>query len=207
MRNEKTQRPPAPGQSLKRFPDRKVRMGTPWNRAHKAELGPWFFASEGSGRFDLPHPRGTCYVANTPETAARELIGPDLIGSRAVPDSFLDERVVSKIPLPTEVLAAKLTSNAALEHRVSGELGSMPDYSVPQRWAQAFHEHGFSGIWYQPRFSPGKGRALGIFGPSGPGECDVLERRPLHDVVEGMIDIRQVRTSTLSEYEILDQPE
>lgn len=205
-RSDATQQPPEAGQSLAGFPTRHVGAGTSWSRAHRESLGPWFFASEGGGRFDLPHPRGTCYLANTPETAARELIGPELIGAGRVTDAFLTDRVVSKIPLPSPVKAAKLTSNYALDHRVSNELSSMPDYSLTQQWAQAFDEQGFTGIWYRPRFSPGKGRALGVFGPSGPSACDVLERRPLRAVVEEMIDIHQVHTSSLSDYQIIDDP-
>lgn len=200
------QQPPQSGQDLQGFPHRTVRAGTPWHRAHRRDLGAWFFASQGCGRFDLREPYGTCYVGNTPEVAAREAIGPDLIGAGMVTDVFLAERVVSRIPLPTDVTAAKLTSNDAMAHRVTGELSTTPGYAVPQAWAEAFREHGFGGVWYQPRFSPGKGRALGIFGPSGAGECDLLERQRLRAVVDQMIAVHVVDTGSLDDYEVLDDP-
>lgn len=200
------QQAPESDQDLRGFPQRTVRAGTPWHRVHRDSLGPWFFASQGYGRFDLRHPHGTCYLGNTAEVAAREAIGPDLVHAGVITDAFLAERVVSRIPLPTEVRAAKLTSNEALAHRVSGELSTMPGYGVPQAWAEALRAHGFEGIWYRPRFSPGKGRALGVFGPAGEGECGLLERQSLRAVVDQMVDVRVVRTTSLSDYEILDEP-
>lgn len=206
-RTEASQPPPEPGQDLQGFPRRTIEAGALWHRAHRAMLGPWFFSHQGHGRFDLTEPDGTCYVANTAAVAARELIGPDLVASGAVPEALLAGRVVSRIPLPTEVKVASLTSNEALTHRVTGELSAMSDYTVPQAWAGAFREHGFGGVWYQPRFSPGKGRALGIFGPAGAGECEPLDRLRLRDVVDQMSDVRVVQTSSRNDYEILEDPQ
>ena len=93
-----------------------------------------------------------------------------------------------------------------MPHRVTGELSKMTGYQVPQAWAEAFRAHDFDGVWYQPRFSPGKGRALGIFGPSGAGECDLLERQRLRAVVDQMVAVHVVDTGSLDDYEVLDDP-
>ncbi|WP_161634782.1 RES family NAD+ phosphorylase [Nesterenkonia sp. AN1] len=200
------QQSPAEGLDLKSFPRRVVRAETVWERAHKVENEPWYFASSGAGRFDLTEPLGTCYLANTAETAAREVVGPDFVASGLVPDTFLEERVISSVELPTGVSAAKLTSSEVFAYRISNELCSISDYGVSQDWAGAFHEAGFTGIWYQPRFAAGKGRALGIFGASGSGDCKVQGRKRLCDVVRETLDIRAASTKSLDEYEIVDTP-
>ena len=83
---------------LGRFPQRSVH-GT-WFRAHVdrggRDGGCWWFSSvptdpDAGGRFDLPGPDGTCYLAGDPLSALLELIGPDL-ESGAVSADFLHER-------------------------------------------------------------------------------------------------------------------
>lgn len=46
-------------------------------RVGRAERSPWWFRSSLEGRFDLPEPDGTCYVALDPLAALLEVIGPD----------------------------------------------------------------------------------------------------------------------------------
>ncbi|MCQ9388629.1 RES domain-containing protein [Brevibacterium sp. 50QC2O2] len=196
----------APSVSLDGFLSKYVRKGTRWHRAHRRTLGAWFYASGMEGRFDLPAPDGTCYVANTAEVAARELIGPDFIEQGIVSDSFLDDRVVSQIILPTEANCAKTTDKDAFKFRLSNEISSTADYELTQGWAKSFRAAGFTGIWYQPRYSPDKGRALALFGPGGVMDVECLDRRELREVVAEMIKLDVVSTSLASAYEILDEP-
>ncbi|MGI8415131.1 MAG: RES domain-containing protein [Nakamurella sp.] len=44
-------------------------------RAHHLANSPWWFAHDGEGRFDLPAPYGTCYLASHPAAAVRERLG------------------------------------------------------------------------------------------------------------------------------------
>ena len=205
-RDDAVQQPPAPGLDLTGFPAKHVREGTVWRRAHRASHAPWFYATGRGGRFDLPLPAGTCYLATTVETAAREVIGPDFIASGIIPDSLLSDRVVSEVLLPHAVRAARLTSSDAFGFGITNELCSTADYPVSQRWAAAFHRDRFDGIWYQPRFSPGSGRALAVFGPSGPRDDSALTQTPLATVIRTMPGLTIARTNDRGEYEILDEP-
>ncbi|WP_425393442.1 RES family NAD+ phosphorylase [Brevibacterium album] len=148
------QRPPAEGAELSAFPFEQVRQGTLWYRAHRRALGPWFYACSGDGRFDLSDPDGICYLAGSAENAAREVIGPDIMGAGAVPSSFVAQRQVSFLLMPREVKLAHVSCDGAFPFGITGELTTMDDFGVPQQWAEAFHAHGFGGVRYRPRFSP-----------------------------------------------------
>lgn len=99
-------RPPDPRADPRGFPAREPPAGHSWWRAHREENGPWFFASAGAGRFELPEPEGTCSLADEPDTAAREFVGPEFLSSGMVADAFLIGRSVSRLRLPAPVRAA-----------------------------------------------------------------------------------------------------
>ena len=156
--------PPA---SLQGFPTRALRRGTTLYRAHRADRGPWWFGSDGSGRFDLPAPRGACYAALDPASALRERVGPVLAAARAVPESLLEDVVVSRLALPGDREVADLQSRAAGDHGVTRELETMVPYAVPQAWARALDGAGHQGVRYGPRFTPGDCSAVALFDESG----------------------------------------
>ena len=159
--------PPA---DLTGFPTCRVEVSTDLFRAHDASLGAWWFGSDGGGRFDLAEPRGTCYLAYDPESAVRERIGPVLGSAAAVPESLLADVVVSRLSLPAAREVADLQSRAAAGHGVTRELETMVPYAVPQAWARAFDGAGLGGVRYGPRFTPGEGSALAVFGQAGPAD-------------------------------------
>jgi hypothetical protein len=136
-------------------------------RAHASHRGPWWFGSGGEGRFDLPAPRGTCYTALDPESALRERIGPVLGGADAVPEPLLADVVVSRLRVPAAREVADLQSRAATRFGVTRELETMVPYAVPQAWARAFDSVGLAGVRYGPRFTPGNGSAVALFGEAG----------------------------------------
>jgi hypothetical protein len=156
--------PPA---SLAGFPAHLVDTRTELFRAHGAELGPWWFGNDGSGRFDLPSPRGTCYVALDPLSALRERLGPVLGGSQAVPESLLEASVVSRLRLIAPREVADLQDGGAAAFGVTRELESMVPYAVPQAWARAFDAAGSGGVRYGPRFTPGDSSAVALFDGEG----------------------------------------
>lgn len=153
-----------------------------WYRAHvmrstSGDRGCWWFSSagipaDGSGRFDLPAPRGTCYVAPTEEGAARERVGPQLrkrAGDQSVLDSVLTDPstglpvVVSQVDLERLTTANLATKRA--ERWISRSLWSGTGiYAISQAWAAAVDAAGFDGIRYPPRFTLGTVRALAMFG-------------------------------------------
>lgn len=205
-RDKNTQQPPDDDIDLIDFPERHVREGTLWYRTHKEELGPGYFASDIGGRFNLAVPFGTWYVANTPHAAAQEAIGPDFVHFGYVTDQFVDQRSVSSVAMPSPVTAAKLTADSAFSYRVSNELATLTHYGLCQQWAAAFHGTGFCGIWYKPRFSPGKGRALAVFGEAGPFLLTPTRTMTLRAVVQELTGVTIVDTQDPNGYEVLDDP-
>lgn len=163
---ERTALGPPPA-SLAGFPAYLVDTDADLFRAHGRELGPWWFGSDGSGRFDLPSPRGTCYVALDPLSALRERLGPVLGGSSAVPESLLEASVVSRLRLPQPREVADAQDRGAAAFGVTRELESTVPYAVPQAWARAFDGAGLGGVRYGPRFTPGRSSAVALFGAEG----------------------------------------
>ena len=76
-----------PSVPLDGFPTRRITPGQTLQRAHTVAYGPWWFGSDGVGRFDLPAPRGTCYLADSAVVAVRERLGIVLGGRPVVPAS------------------------------------------------------------------------------------------------------------------------
>ncbi len=163
---ERTALGPPPA-SLAGFPAYLVDTDTDLFRAHGAELAPWWFGSDGTGRFDLPVPRGTCYTALDPLSALRERLGPVLGTAQAVPESLLEASVVSCLRLPATREVADVQAGGAAAFGVTREVESMVPYAVPQAWARAFDESGFGGVKYGPRFTPGECSAVAVFGDRG----------------------------------------
>jgi len=162
--------PPA---SLSGFPTYPLGVETDLFRAHRRDLGPWWFGNDGSGRFDLPAPRGTCYLALDPLSALRERLGPVLGGSQAVPESLLEESVVSRLRLPAPCEVADAQDRAVAGFGVTRELETTVPYAVPQAWARAFDEAGFAGVRYGPRFTPGDSSAVALFDEGGAAQWPV----------------------------------
>lgn len=187
-RDEVALRPPREGTDYSQFPVRTVGAGLRWFRAYRDAPGrkAWFFSSIGWGRFDVASPNGTCYVANTPEVAVREVIGPDLAASGMVNAEFLQDRTISEVTLPYDVQAAKLTSKQCLSFGVTAELGIAARYALSQAWAEVLLEAGFGGLWYQPRFSGAKGRALAIFDDEGEKNYSSQRWSSMREVVDSM---------------------
>lgn len=169
---ERTALGPPPG-SVAGFPAYSVAADTDLYRAHGRDLGPWWFGNDGAGRFDLRTPRGTCYVALDPLSALRERLGPVLGSSQAVPESLLEEAVVSRLRLPAARDVADTQDRGAAEFGVTREIESTVPYAVPQAWARAFDEAGFGGVRYGPRFTPGDSSALALFDAEGAADWPV----------------------------------
>lgn len=180
-RGQVAQRPPQPGRDYRTFPSYEANTARDWFRNHAVRAQPdngvWWFASspaddpaDQSGRFDLPLPEGTCYLATSAEAAINELIGPDHLADDWLEAELLVDRVVSKVRLPRSVRAANVSvATAASKHLVSAELTTMSDYEVTQAWARILRATGFGAIRYLLRFTPGgQHHGLALFGTAGP---------------------------------------
>jgi hypothetical protein len=131
-------------------------------RSTSGDRGRWSFSSagtpaDGSGRFDLSSPRGTCYFANTEEGAARERVGTQLrnrASDQTLLDSVLTDTsaglpvVVSQVDLEWLTTANVATKNA--DRWINRSLWSGTGiYEISQAWAAAFDFAGFDGVRYR----------------------------------------------------------
>ena len=134
----------------------------------------------------MPAPDGTCYFANRPLVAALERVGRFTAQRKPVPADLVKGRVVTTVDvsaLPGRAVNL-VGKRAATQFGVTGELFTMPDYSVPQAWAHAIHQTGHSALIYTPRFSP-QGRAIAAFGVHGSPPGPTAGTQPLADVLSG----------------------
>lgn len=161
------------------FPRAKSLAGT-WYRAHSSthpqmkDRGCWWFASyvppaTGGGRFDLPHPNGTCYFADDIEAAVRERLGEPWAAHRYLTPVALAGTTVSQVNVSGHVKPGEIadTDHKGAVGYITRELEAAAPYSLSQQHAAAFADAGFEGILYRPRFTPGAARALALFGAAG----------------------------------------
>ena len=156
-------------------------------RIHRAHLDPWWFSSDGTGRFDLPIStgQGTCYLAEEPTGCFLEVFR-DWI---SVPESEVAVRRIVEIALPAGARLADCTATRAREFGLTAEIHSSSDYRIPQAWAEALYEAGFAGIRYFLRHDPSQtlvGAAwFGPAGPSAPPARQVTAGKPIgSDLIE-----------------------
>lgn len=130
----------------------------------------WWFASAGAGprmaggRFDLPPPNGSCYLATTRATAVLEALQDDF-GGGLVPSSALGTRVVSSLVAPTGLpQAAHLTSRRALAAGVTVGVWADRNRALTRAWAGELHGAGRQAIHHGAQHDPtGRGRAVTLF--------------------------------------------
>jgi len=141
----------APGHSprpLASFPAVELGAGTQLWRCHRADRGPWWFSSDGSGRFDLPIPDGTCYLADDPLVAFVEVVSHGSVDGLTVSPTFCAQRRVRRLALPAKARMADASDGRARGFGVTREIHDIADYSLPQAWARAWHAAAFDGVRY-----------------------------------------------------------
>ena len=69
---------------------------------HRVRRSAWWFSSDGSGRFDLPVPHGTCYLAEEPLAALLEVTR----GLTILSEDFLADRRLLTATLTVEMRVA-----------------------------------------------------------------------------------------------------
>ena len=155
--------PPPASEELVGFPVWHVHAGTVLCRVTTSGFGPWWFSSDARGRFDLPPPRGTCYLADDEVAALLEVLGPVTV----VSPRWAARLSMWHLGLPHQCSAADTTVREARGFGVTAELASMTPYAVPQQWASAFAGAGHEGVRYRVRHDPAGSRALALFGAAG----------------------------------------
>ena len=156
---------PSDSIDLSTFPSTELSGGETLYRAHSAQNGPGWFASDDQGRFNLRSPNGTAYVGERIDLVIRERFGT-ILYSTGLTSTDVSGFMVSVISGISGVFADMTTSKAA-SHGVTIELTAMQPYEIPQAWAEGLHSAGFDGIRYLPRFTPGQDAALAVFGNTG----------------------------------------
>jgi hypothetical protein len=136
-------------------------------RACRRGRGTWWFSSDGSGRFDLEAPHGTCYLATDPIGALREATRGGPVSTTWVADREL--WTVTPPDAAARRLAAT-THQAAARFGLTTELVTVVPYDLPRRWASAFHHAGYAGIRHELRHDPrARPSGVSLFGAAGPG--------------------------------------
>lgn len=158
---------PAAGAVRSAFPVATVPAATPMYRSHGAGRGAWYYDNGMEGRFNLHGARGTCCTASSVDTAVREKVRGRVSRTGVVSRDLADSFVVSIVSAPTEHRCAAVNHVDAAKHGIVRELTTMPDYSVPQAWAQAFEDAGFDGVFYGSAFTTGDPAAYALFGDAG----------------------------------------
>lgn len=136
-----------------------------------ADGGCWWFSGTAAGeipegRFDLPAPRGSLYLAETQRVASRERCGRFLARRSPIPVTFVESRVISTVEGALQDLA-DFTHDDAADVGVTREIGTIDDYTLTSTWAVAADHEGFTGLKYFPRFTTGNGKAFAVFGDAG----------------------------------------
>jgi hypothetical protein len=156
---------------------------------HSVRHGPWYFSSRRSGRFDLPDPNGTCYLAETATGAFVEVFQRWIAQRIPIPRSEIAARHGSELFVPRPVTLADCTHPRALEFGATGELHGTPDRELTQAWASAFHAAGFGGVRYLVSTAPAMDLVgIALFHVSGEAAWPVSSSGPISDAFLGEIE-------------------
>jgi hypothetical protein len=145
-------------------------------RVCRSDRSTWWFSADGSGRFDLTRPDGTCYLATDANAAIREAtrLGP-------VSSDWVRSRQLRQVEPPdADARLAATTRKAAGRYGVTAELATVVPYELPRRWAAAFRAHGFDGIRHQLRHDQrSRPSGVALFGLVATTGLDDGRRTPL----------------------------
>jgi hypothetical protein len=163
---------PAPPADLGDFPAHRLSPDQTLFRVHQAVHGPWWFGSDGQGRFDLLQPLGTCYLA---ESALGAFVEAFRRAGVVIPRAVLQQRHVSSLHVPDTMLIADCTDPRVRRYGLTGEIHTAVDRATTQHWAAALATAGFQGIRYLVRHDPSQ-REIGIalFGLGGEARWPVV---------------------------------
>lgn len=129
---------------------------------------PWWFSSDGSGRFDLEPPRGTCYTASDIVAALLEVVGPDCERGHPISTEYFAERQIWHLyrrssDQNTEL--ANLLDESWTAAGVTNELFTLIGSPLPRAWAEALHGAGYGGLIVRLRHAlAGERHGVALFG-------------------------------------------
>jgi hypothetical protein len=151
------------------FPPFTITPATALHRIHRTTRQPWWFSSDGSGRFDpvgVPD-LGSCYLAEGELGAWVEVFRTALVIAEA---DIVDRRICSPV-LSREFILADATHRDALGFGVTASLGAGEDYGPSHEFAAAAAAAGYAGVRYFVRDDPSQSlTGIALFGPAGAAE-------------------------------------
>jgi len=109
-----------------RLPSRVLPAGTRLHRIHRATRGPWYFSSDGAGRFDpiYARGRGTCYLAEHALGAWVEAFRTNM----TLLEDDVSARLLSTVELGDSMVVADLADRRALSAGVTVAVTSGASY-------------------------------------------------------------------------------
>ncbi len=159
-------RPPQDPSQLRLFPRRALAPDQRLWRVVRRGRGPWWFASSGNGRFDLPEPQGTCYLAADELSALLEAIGPERL-SGGISRLFFEDRRIRSLHVPGPRSLADLTSRRCAGFGITLEVHTVVPYDRTRAWALSLRRAGADGVLYFVRHDPAGGKGIALFEQSG----------------------------------------
>jgi hypothetical protein len=160
-------RAPGAGVSLDGFPSYPLTPARTLWRVVRDGHGPWWFGSLLEGRFDLPAPDGTCYLASDDLGALLEVLGPDLLPGAGAPAALLAGRHLRAVHVAARQRLADTLAERAVGW-VTAEIATVTPYRVSQAWALAFRRRELDGVRYAGRHRTARRAfAVALFGPAG----------------------------------------
>lgn len=147
-------------------------------RIHRADRQACFYSSDGSGRFDLATPLGTCYFGDDPLASLVEVFREAAV----VAETLIMTKALSLLRPRSEGRLADVAHPRSRRFGVTGEIHTTTDYDMTQAWAGALHRAGFDGIRYRVRHDPAQDLVgIALFGSAGVHDDALVtvERSPI----------------------------
>lgn len=162
-------------------------------RIHRVGVDPWKLSSHDHGRFNLPHPWGTCYLAPDPICAFLEVFARH---GAAIDAREISEYRLSWLRLDQDWELADLTNRTALGAGVNAEIHASTDYEFTRAWANAINQE-HEGIQFRPRSDPsGSLTSVALFSVPGGRKAIIESSEEISSAllrqVEAQFDLRVV---------------
>lgn len=142
---------PGSGLDVRGFPSFMLPAGERIFRIHRRDTSPWWFSSDGSQRFDVPPPYGTCYLAEHDLGAFVETLGRLVV----IPRSDIVERHLAEVTITRNLCLADCTARSAAAFGVTATTSAgYPYETVSHPWARLFWRAGFDGVRYGASHDP-----------------------------------------------------
>lgn len=178
--------PPPDSSTLSGFPRRSIGPKSQLYRVNRRPYGPWWFSSFG-GRFDLPTPRGTCYLAFEPLGALLEAVGPER-SNGAIATTLVNELVLWSLHIPNGRQMADCTAARAAKYGITLEISTIVPYDCPQGWARELDVAGMDGVVYFLRHDPSGVKGLGVFDVAGEADWVNEGKMPISQRLRERLD-------------------